>query len=328
MSVVLILLGILAALLLGGPFLLPVPPLEGTVPPRELADADSRFMKLRGIDVHYKAAGQGEPLIVLLHGFGASVYSWREVLEPLGQLGTVVAFDRPASGLTERPLQQDWGSGNPYTPDFQAALVVDLIEATGATEAILIGNSAGGTIAVLTALQHPDRVRALVLVDPAVYVGGGAPAFVRPLLRTPQMRHLGPLIARRIRDWGPRLLESAWHNPALITDEIRREYEKPLQVENWDRALWELTAASRPPDLADRFDEITMPVLVITGDDDRIVPTEQSIRLASELPAADLAVLSSCGHVPQEECPAPFLNAVVPFLSNLQVSLPNADPSS
>ena len=127
----------------------------------------------------------------------------------------------------------------------------------------------------------------------------------------------GPLIACRIRDWGPRLLESAWHDPALATDEIRREYEQGLQVEDWDRALWELTAASRRPDLESRLDDITLPVLVVTGDDDRIVPTEHSVRLAGELPDAELVVFPSCGHLPQEECPAPFLEAVTAFVSTL-----------
>jgi pimeloyl-ACP methyl ester carboxylesterase len=316
--IALLVLGILAVLLLVGPFLVPVPPLQGTVPARELADPDSQFIELHGIDVHYKVTGQGEPLIILLHGFAASVFSWREVLDPLGELGTVVAFDRPSSGLTERPLRPDWGTENPYGTDFQVALVIDLIDAMGTDEAILVGNSAGGTIAALTALQHPERVRALVLVDAAIYVGGGAPAFVRPLLSTPQLRHLGPLIARRIRDWGPRLLESAWHDPSLLTEQIRKEYEKPLQVDNWDQALWELTAASRRPDLESRLDELALPALVVTGDDDRIVPTEQSIRLGSELPDAQLVVFPSCGHVPQEECPTAFLNAVEPFISALR----------
>jgi pimeloyl-ACP methyl ester carboxylesterase len=56
---------------------------------------------------------------------------------------------------------------------------------------------------------------------------------------------------------------------------------------------------------------------VITGDDDRIVPTEQSIRLAGDLPSVRLAVLESCGHIPQEECPQPWLEAVLAFLADL-----------
>jgi pimeloyl-ACP methyl ester carboxylesterase len=57
-----------------------------------------------------------------------------------------------------------------------------------------------------------------------------------------------------------------------------------------------------------------VPVLVITGDDDRIVPTESSIRLSGELPGSELVVIPQCGHVPQEECPEAFLAAVNGFL--------------
>jgi pimeloyl-ACP methyl ester carboxylesterase len=128
------------------------------------------------------------------------------------------------------------------------------------------------------------------------------------------MRHLGPLFARQIQTRGPELIELAWHDPSKITPEIMAGYQKPLQVENWDKALWELTLASRESGLAERLDEFDLPILVITGDDDRIVPTEQSLRLADELPNASLAVIPQCGHVPHEECPAEFMQAVVEFL--------------
>jgi len=91
-------------------------------------------------------------------------------------------------------------------------------------------------------------------------------------------------------------------------------YQKPLHAENWDYALWELTAANRGPTVAEQLDRLTLPILVITGDDDRIVPTAQSIRLGEELPNAKLVVLPNCGHVPQEECPDLFLQAVTDFL--------------
>jgi pimeloyl-ACP methyl ester carboxylesterase len=61
-----------------------------------------------------------------------------------------------------------------------------------------------------------------------------------------------------------------------------------------------------------------MPVLVITGDDDRIVPTAQSLRLAQEIPGAQLAVFKDCGHLPQEECPADLLQAVRTFVAGIQ----------
>jgi pimeloyl-ACP methyl ester carboxylesterase len=85
-------------------------------------------------------------------------------------------------------------------------------------------------------------------------------------------------------------------------------------VENWDKALWEFTLASRESRLAERIQQVQAPVLVLTGDDDRIVPTEESIRLAGEIPRAELVVFPNCGHVPQEECPESFLQAVKEFL--------------
>ncbi len=268
--------------------------------------------------LHYKIAGSGEPAMILLHGFGASTFSWREVVAPLAELGTVVAYDRPAFGLTERPLPGDWTGASPYGPEAQVEQLIGLMDLLNIREAVLIGNSAGGTVAVQAALRYPDRVTALVLVDAAIYTTGGAPAWARPLLRTPQLRRLGPLIVRRIGSQGMQILEQAWHDPARITEEVRAGYRKPLQAENWDRGLWELTAAGRDLTLDARLNEVRQPTLVITGDDDRIVPTAESIRLAGELPAAELVVIPACGHVPHEECPAPFLAAATQFISRFR----------
>lgn len=305
----------LLLLVLVGPFLVPVPPPEGTVPPEALADPDSRFVEINGLRVHYKMIGQGEPVFVLLHGFGASLYSWNAVFAPLGEMGTVIAYDRPAFGLTERPL--NWEGENPYSPQSQVDLLLGLLDHFGVERAILVGNSAGGTVAMNFTLQHPDRVRALILVAPAVYIGGGMPGALRWLLRTPQMRHLGPLLVRQIQTRGPQLIELAWYDPSRVPPETLALYKKPLQAENWDRALWELTVVSEPSGLADRLGEFTLPVLVVTGDTDRIVPTEQSVRLAEELPNAQLVVIPQAGHVPHEECPDLFLQAVRDFSQTL-----------
>ena len=292
-----------------------------SVPARSphLADPDSRFIELNGLNVHYKEAGSGEPLILLLHGFSASTFSWREVMQPLAAaFGTVVAYDRPGFGLTERPLGdalKSWPGANPYGPDAQADQVAALIKALGFEKAILVGQSAGGTIAMHAYLRHPERVQGIVFVDPAIYRGGGAPARLRPLLEMPLLDRLGPLVSRSLAAQGDRLIKQAWHDPAKVTPEVLAGYRKPLQVENWDRALWEFTLAGRDLKLGERVKDVKVSTLVITGDDDRIVPTADSIRLASELPNAELVVIPNCGHLPQEECPGPFLEAVTRFMT-------------
>ncbi len=306
-------LGVILVLALVIPFLIPVPPLENTVPAETLEDEDSKFIEVNGLTVHYKIYGQGEPTFILLHGFGASLFSWREVTEPLSKLGTVIAYDRPAFGLTDRPLE--WQGESPYSQNSQVELVIGLMDALNVEQAILIGNSAGGTVSMLTSLKYPQRIQSLILVDPAVYAGGGAPAWIRPLFGTPQMDHLGPLAARQLQAQGVEFIKSAWHEPANITPEIFAGYQKPLQAENWDKALWELTVSSRESGLAERLGEFNLPVLVITGDDDRIVPTEQSIQLVDEIPNAKLAVIPQCGHLPHEERPEAFMQAVIDFLA-------------
>jgi pimeloyl-ACP methyl ester carboxylesterase len=218
--------------------------------------------------------------------------------------------------LTERPFE--WTGESPYGPQAQTDLVIALMDELNIEKAFLVGNSAGGTVSMQVALQHPERVKALILVDAAVFAGGGAPTWSRPILKTPQMDHLGPLIARQLQAQGTEFLKTAFHDPSKITPDIFEGYQKPLQAENWDKALWQLTVASQESGLVERLSEFAMPILVITGDDDRIVPTEQSLRLADELPNAMLSVIPQSGHLPHEESPAEFMQAVTEFLSTLK----------
>jgi pimeloyl-ACP methyl ester carboxylesterase len=311
----LVFLIVLLLIVLIGPFLVPVPPAPGTVPAQQLADPDSHFIEINGINVHYKIMGQGEPVFVLLHGFGASLFSWHAVMEPLSRYGTVIAYDRPAFGLTERPMT--WKGENPYSPTASVNLLLSLLDYFNIQKAILVGNSAGGTVAMQFTLKHPNRVQALILVDPAVYEGGGGPSWLRPFYNTPQMNHLGPLIVRSIQKSGLDLIKTAWYDPSKITQETWDGYTKPLQADNWDRALWFFTAASQPSGLPERLSEFTLPVLVITGDTDKIVPTADSIRLANAIPNSKLVIIPQAGHVPHEEQPALFMQAMDEFLQKM-----------
>jgi pimeloyl-ACP methyl ester carboxylesterase len=306
---------VLIFLVLVGPFLIPVSPLTNTVPAEQLADPDSQLIQINDLTVHVKTMGQGEPVFVLLHGFGASLFSWHAVMESFSQYGMVIAFDRPAFGLTERPMT--WRGENPYSSQANVDLLLGLLDYFNVQKAVLVGNSAGGTVSMQFTLQHPGRVQALILVDPAVYEGGGGPSWLRPIYNTPQMNHLGPLIVRSIQSRGIDLIKMAWYDPSKITPETMSGYTRPLQADNWDRALWYFTAASQPSGLPERLKEFTLPILVISGASDKIVPTSDSVRLADELPHAKLVIIPQAGHVPQEEQPVAFMQAVGEFIKTI-----------
>jgi pimeloyl-ACP methyl ester carboxylesterase len=311
-GLILVLLAVLVV-----PLVIPIPPIPAAATPQELADPDSRFLEIGDLTVHYKRMGEGEPALLLLHGFLASTQSWRRIMPALAQDTTVIAFDRPAFGLTERPLPGSFPQArNPYTTAAQIELILGLLDQLGINKAVLVGHSAGGPLAARVALAYPERVEALILIAPAIYTGGGTPAWLKPLLGTPQARRLGPYLVRRFLTGSlDRLVSLAWHDPARFTAADAEAYTRYTRIPDWDRALWEFTLAGGSAFPIERLAELDLPVLVITGDDDRLVPTADSIRLAETLPQATLVVIPACGHVPQEECPEATLAAMADFLT-------------
>lgn len=134
------------------------------------------------------------------------------------------------------------------------------------------------------------------------------------------MNQIGPLIARRLGgSQGETFLRNAWYDESKLdaNPEISAGYHKPLMAENWDIALWEHTKAMRAPDLPGRLDQIQVPTLVISGEDDQIVPVENSRQLAEDVPNAELVVIENCGHIPHEERPIIFMQAVDDFLTTI-----------
>ena len=297
-----------------GPFLVPVPELEGLVSEDAFLDADSKFIEINNVNIHYKEAGAGEMAFVLLHGFGGSTYSWREVMDDFSEQGHVIAYDRPAFGLTERPMPEDW-TENPYGMKANIELLRGLMDAKGIEKAVLVGNSAGGGVAVAFALEYPERVISLILVDPGVGGGYGPqfPAWALPLMRTPQLRHLGPLMMRDYQERLPNTIQREWYDENKLTNEIRQEYLNLLSIKNWDRAFYELTFAPAYPELRPLLPQLAVPVFIIAGAEDRLIRTWYFEAISQEIPAP-LVLLPQCGHVPQEECPDLFMKEVLKYL--------------
>lgn len=308
-------------LLVIGPFLVPVTPLEGLISTEQAAVDDSHFVTIPfegtdGINIHYLAgeleASDEEPTFVLLHGSMFNAFTWNEVMDYFDEQGKVIAYDQIPYGLSEKLLEEDWADINPYESESAVEQLFAFLDELGEDNVILVGNSYGGVLAVQAALAYPERVDALILADAAVYVQEEMPA---EMLELPQVRRLGPLFARSLGQ-NEAFIRQTYMNPDDISDERLALTMSMTLIEDWDLALWEYLRVwgVDDPDYKSRISEIKQPTLVISGDSDVVVPVEDSQRLDSELPNSEFVILPSCGHVPQEECPELFAEAVVKWL--------------
>ena len=304
--------GILALLVV--PMIVPVES-SGSKTYLEAAGANAQFTQIDGLDVYvenYKYSGDCDckaPLLVLLHGFGASSFSWREVTQPLSEWAEVLSYDRPAFGFTERPTV--WTSTNPYSLAEQMTFLDGLIAEFGqGREVILVGHSAGGQIAAEFARLNPQKVKSLILVDPAIFTSGGIPPWLTWVLDIPQIDRVGPLLVGQISSSGDSVIRQSWFDESKITQEIYAGYHAPLEIKGWERAFWEFVKAPKATDLKDNLGQIGQDTLVITGDTDNIVPTAEALKLAGVLSSAKLEVIENTGHLPQEESPVAFIDAI------------------
>lgn len=324
--------GLVAALVV--PLVVPVTS-SGTESEREVAGDKATFVDIESVSLHYESLpyegeGANQPLFVLLHGFGASTYSWREVIDDFADLGDVVAYDRPAFGLTERPTS--WEGSSPYGVDAQVSLLGGVIDefADEGQPIVLVGHSAGGTLAAEFALREPDRVSGLILVAPAILTSGGGPSWLSFLYDIPQVDRIGPLLVGGIATSGEDLLERSWHDPAGLTPDIREAYRAPLRIKGWEAAFWEFQKAPRTFSVTEDPAAITLPTAIITGDDDRVVATADSLALADIIPGASISIIPNSGHLPHEETPAEFMEAVLAALAPQALNLlatPAVEPS-
>ncbi len=278
----------------------------------------SSFLEVNGFKVHYRLAGSGQPLVVLLHGSFLSLRSWRLVFDRLAEGVSVLAFDRPGFGLTSRPLPSK-ATGVSYTPEAQSDLVIALMKKLGFNKAVLVGNSTGGTMALLTALRYPQHVDGLVLAGPMIYSGyatSEVPAFMKPVMKamTPIFSRLMKFLITRLYD---RNIRGFWYNKERLGSDVLSAFRSDLMIGDWSRAFWELFLETHHLRLDERLKTMSQPSLVLTGEHDLTVKTEESIRLARELPNAELVVIPDCGHLPQEEQPEAFILAVRKFLQTM-----------
>ncbi len=258
----------------------------------------------------------GERLILLLHGFGASTFSWRTVTGPLAELGHVVAYDRPGFGFT--PIVER-GDPDCYSLAGQVLLLKAIVEHNAkGRPVVVVGHSAGALVATEFALLHPELVSALVLESPAIWSKPPVPRFAGAIMRGAAMEHLGDRLLKSFAKAGMKILNDSFFDPAKLTDEVVSGYTAPMSRDEWRVALWRFMTAVQSNSVRDNLWRLEMPVLVITGDHDRIVKVEDTFKVAERITGHSIYLVPNTGHLAHEEDPTDFLRVVTRFIAKLR----------
>lgn len=247
--------------------------------------------------VRYLEAGAGPPL-VLVHGLGSNaMQEWGRLMPPLARRYHVYALDLPGFGRSERPATADYGI------PMQVEAVRSFMAAVGVPKARVAGTSMGGWIAACLAGEHPEQVERLVVV---------APAGMRPTDAAPISAQV---LLPRDEDGVRRLVAAVRHKPPAMPSFLVRDVLGRRLREEWivRRAL-ESMAAGRDW-LDGTLGRADMPVLIVWGRQDRLIPVAYAAPLQAEFPHAALEVLDGCGHVPIADCPDAFDRALTAFLA-------------
>ncbi len=263
-----------------------------------LSGVESRHVRAGRYELRYLEAGGGPPL-VLVHGLGSDAANdWGRLVAPLAKSYHVYAPDLPGFGRSQRPADAD------YSIPMQVEALAAFMDAVGVRRARVAGLSMGGWIAARLASEQPERVERLVLVDAAG---------MRPLDTSPiPAETLLPHDEAGVR----RLIAAVRHKPPALPGFLARDILKERLREEWvvRRAL----ESMRPGRdwLNGTLGRATMPVLVVWGRQDTLIPVAYAAPLAAEFQHARLALLDGCGHVPMADCPQAFDRELVGFLGS------------
>jgi len=274
---------------------------------------EPRIVTLHGRPVTYAQAGSG-PVLLLIHGMGGTFENWQAVIEPLARQHTVLAPDLPGHGASAP------GAGD-YSIGALAAGLRDLLIALGHERATLVGHSLGGGIAMQFAYQFPEMTERLVLVS-----SGGLGPEVSPVLRAAALPGANLFIAatagpgRTVGSALARVLAAVGLRPNADVAEVLRGYASLADPDR--RAAFLATLRSvihtggQRVHAGDRlYLAEGMPVLIIWGERDPIIPRHHGENAHEAIPASQLEVFDGVGHLPQIEAPERFIAVLERFIA-------------
>ena len=280
------------------------------------------MLHIDGGRIRYRVTGEGSPML-LLHGIGQSLEDWSEQHDRLSADHTLYSLDLPGFGYSDRL---------PGTASMArlAGVLPKFLDLVGVTEPLpVIGNSLGGAIAMTFAVAHPGRVSSLVLVDSA-----GFGTEVTMVLRLLAIKPVGVVLMRPSRKNSARSVDGIFYNKEFVTaDRIDRNlalsHRPPHAVTVLDLAnelgTFRGVREQWRAELLIKVRRLTIPMLIVWGDHDQVLPFTHFDAAARALPAAQTYVFRAAGHMPQIEQAKEFATVVGDFLNQSSLTAVNQD---
>jgi len=260
---------------------------------------------VNGIEVHYREAGEGFP-VVLIHGYTGNSRNWALTVPALRESFRTISMDLRGHGQSAKPTRPE---------DYSLALMADdvhgLLEQLDVGECYLAGHSMGGGVAMRLILAHPGLFRALVLVDTS--------ASPQDLSRTEMRADL----LKIAKEQG---LEAAFEAQLRVDPAAYEIRSNPQAAQVWreqflmtslEAYLYCAAAMAERESLLEELRSVAVPTLIVCGEMD--APFTEPSRLMHEaIPGSELAIIAGAGHSPQFETPAEFNRVLVGFLSKVR----------
>ena len=263
------------------------------------------------INLHKEVSGSGKP-ILLIHGFGNSIYVWRHLIPELEKQNQVIAIDLKGFGDSPKPADDR------YSVYEQARLIHDYVVENDLKDVTIVGHSLGGGIALVASLylqqSNPGRQRGLVLIDSIAYPQQ-LPMFIR-LLATPV---LGPLITGVVPPeiQIKQVMKLVYAENSTVPADAVKVYAKALRTPEGRYAAVTSARQLQPLDMEElslQYPSLRVPTLIVWGKQDKIIPVSVGKRLHQAIPDSQLFVIDDSGHSPAEERPQVLLPLVESFL--------------
>lgn len=258
------------------------------------------------INTAYVRQGGGGTPILLIHGFDSSVLEFRRLLPLLATQGETWAVDLLGFGFTDR------AAGMQFSPATIKTHLYYFWKTLIAQPVILVGVSMGGAAAIDFSLTHPEAVKKLVLIDSAGFAKGSAMG----RFMFPPLDYLAVEFLRnpRIRD---RISRTAYKNPSFASLDAQLCGALHLQMPNWNQALIAFTKSGGYSSFKDKLAQIQSPTLILWGDSDKILGTEDAQRFKEAIARSQLIWIEDCGHVPHLEQPQITAQHILDFTIEL-----------